>query len=100
MTLTPDEERLLELLQKKQTAASVTTSAGDGNVFQLIPGGKLNESPDVTYLRTFLRKVESGEVTQFVAVGLKADGINVDAAYSHQKASFAMLGALDVIRGY
>jgi len=102
MALTPDEAELLRRLQQKQTEASVTTTDMDGNVRPLfaIQGGKQADPENIARLRAFLKKVESGEIQQFVGVGLRPDGVNLDIIYSHARASFEMIGALKTASAY
>lgn len=102
MALTPDEEETLRRLQQKQTEASITTTDAEGNVRSLfaIPGGKQADPENIARLRAFVKKVESGEIQQFISVGLRPDGVNIDITYSHAKPTFGMIGALETARAF
>lgn len=88
--MSPDEEKLLTLLLKKQEEEARATGAP---VLRLIQGDKPPDSGAAVQLREFLRKVENGEIQQFEIIGLAPGGLNLDARHSHTKSSFEMLGA-------
>ena len=56
MELTPEEQRMLNALETKRAAASVTTTDSSGNIFQLIPGGKKPDNQSVALLKDFVKK--------------------------------------------
>src|SRR6266567_342684 len=102
MDLTPQERRELERLQAKLGAASITSNDRPLSLAQYAKSAAPPLPDNAAYLRTFLEKVEAGIITDFVAVGLSPTQTDLQAAFSHDpsrgKASFNIIGALDVVR--
>ena len=105
MALTPDERELLRQLQEKNDSGRVshaTVASDGGKVVQLFSSStKQQPGSGVAFLAEFLRRVERGEIQDFVAVGVV--GAGVTAAYSKDqdgKVSTQMLGAIEMIKAY
>lgn len=93
MSLTSEEQELLDRLRKKEEAADT------GAVIRLLPGGKQDDTPLVQKLRDLLKQAENGELEEFVFVGLKPRANLASPAQDATIAwagslSFGMLGAL------
>lgn len=65
--MTPDEEKTLQLLLKKQEEEQ----AASGNVFKLIHGEKKSDTQAVSMLKALVQKIESGTHPQFAIVAIR-----------------------------
>jgi len=100
MDLTPEAQKTLDELQAKRAQPSITTTDGAGKILPLIPGGKVPDSQSVALLKDFVKKVEAGEIMEFVVVAVKPDHAGAELVFSHNppsKATWALVGAMHTV---
>ncbi len=100
MDLTPEEQKQYDALKAKYAQPSVTTTDSSGNIFQLITGGKKPDNQSVALLKDFVKKVEAGEIMEFVVVAVKPDHTGAELVFSSKppaKATWAIVGAMKAV---